>query len=303
MSCEKSGRPNVNALQVKTNIMSRITNLRRLSQTEMRQHAQRIRGEAEETLRSEVQQWMPPLCRVQNLPKGKSTREKLLEASENFIEWLENLLARIRSREEIRVRHLTHPSEAPDAESHFQILTFQISSDIAAQLESQLRTLSPFIGWGEEHRKVFAAKIEEYVPTGLDARVLEHLGEHIWCDEMAIAFLEPVKRLRQQLLDLDNSCPTTSKPKWDKDRGELSIDGEIIRNVKASAKNLRYVLDAFEARKWPARIDDPIKPNFKDQGDPQRLHETLRTLNERLKKIHFETDGTGRGVRWKRKSE
>ena len=56
------------------------------------------------------------------------------------------------------------------------------------------------------------------------------------------------------------------------------------------------VLNAFEERGWPRRIDDPLPGS----SDPQRLRETIGSMNEGLAGIYFRADGFGRGVLWER---
>ncbi|MBU4270582.1 MAG: hypothetical protein KKE86_16925 [Planctomycetes bacterium] len=85
-------------------------------------------------------------------------------------------------------------------------------------------------------------------------------------------------------------------PAWNKDRCELTYCGTIIKRVKSAsiAKNVVRVLDAFQEDGWPDRIDDPLDPS-KNQ---QRLHETIKRLNDNLETIRFRADGTGQGIVW-----
>lgn len=86
------------------------------------------------------------------------------------------------------------------------------------------------------------------------------------------------------------------KPKWNRDQGKLYYDERKIKFIRSIsvAKNVVSVLDAFEEEGWPNRIDDPLSPS-KDQ---QRLHETIRRLNDNLAVIRFRADGTGTGIVW-----
>ena len=85
-------------------------------------------------------------------------------------------------------------------------------------------------------------------------------------------------------------------PSWNKDRGELTYRDTVIKRVKrvSVAKNVVRVLDCFQEDGWPDRIDDPLNRS-KDQ---QRLHETIKRLNDNLEIIRFRADGTGQGIRW-----
>jgi hypothetical protein len=105
---------------------------------------------------------------------------------------------------------------------------------------------------------------------------------------------------RWVLLGRAHERKTAHKPKWDRDSGELLLDGEVIRRVKSlkKAKNIVAVLDAFEEEHWQRRIDDPL-PGGRNQ---KRLHETVKRLNDGLEKIRFRADGSGEGFKWERVS-
>jgi len=90
----------------------------------------------------------------------------------------------------------------------------------------------------------------------------------------------------------------TSKPTWNRDRGELSLDGDVIKRVRSVtvAKNVTRILDTFEDDGWPDRIDDPLDPS----NSQMRLHEAIKRLNDNLTGIKFRADGTGQGIVWER---
>lgn len=85
------------------------------------------------------------------------------------------------------------------------------------------------------------------------------------------------------------------RPIWMKSLGELHFQDEIIRKFRSItlAKNSVGILDAFHEADWCRRIDNPLG------CDSQGLREAVRWLNEGLKRLRFEMDGTGVGVRWK----
>jgi hypothetical protein len=86
-------------------------------------------------------------------------------------------------------------------------------------------------------------------------------------------------------------------PIWNRDVGRLTFSGEVVKHVRIGvATNVVKVLDSFQGLGWPERIDDPI-PGGQNQ---QRLHETIKSLNEGLTRIHFRADGTGKGFIWER---
>lgn len=88
-------------------------------------------------------------------------------------------------------------------------------------------------------------------------------------------------------------------PKWDRDRHELRLEGELVKQFKLPSPNQETILMAFEEDKWPPRIDDPLplEPGLEPK---RRLHDTIKSLNRHQKSrlIRFMGDGTGEGIRW-----
>jgi hypothetical protein len=84
-------------------------------------------------------------------------------------------------------------------------------------------------------------------------------------------------------------------PSWNKAVGEVRYRGKVIRAVKAEAKNLRLILDAFETDGWPDEIYDPFPPD--DASDRRRR--AVATLNAGLHDIRFVSAGNGRKIGWK----
>jgi hypothetical protein len=89
------------------------------------------------------------------------------------------------------------------------------------------------------------------------------------------------------------------RPLWDRDRQELRVGTEIVKQFKVPAPNQETVLAAFQEEGWPHRIDDPIPPQ-PDQESKRRLHDTINSLNrnQRTPLVRFLGDGSGQGVRW-----
>jgi hypothetical protein len=88
-------------------------------------------------------------------------------------------------------------------------------------------------------------------------------------------------------------------PKWDHQRRQLRVGGDIVKEFKLPSPNQETVLMAFEEEGWPPRIDDPLPPL--PQLDPRRrLHDTIKALNRKQKHylIRFMGDGSGEGIRW-----
>ncbi len=90
-----------------------------------------------------------------------------------------------------------------------------------------------------------------------------------------------------------------SVPKWDRDRRELRLHGQLVKVFKLPSPMQEVILAAFEEENWPPRIDDPL-PAHPDLLPKRRLHDTIKSLNRNQKNclVRFLGDGTGEGVRW-----
>jgi hypothetical protein len=88
-------------------------------------------------------------------------------------------------------------------------------------------------------------------------------------------------------------------PKWDRDRRELRVGGELVKVFKLPSPLQEAILMAFEEEHWPPRIDDPL-PTNPELLPKRRLHDAIKSLNRNQKRslIRFMGDGTGEGVRW-----
>lgn len=90
-----------------------------------------------------------------------------------------------------------------------------------------------------------------------------------------------------------------SLPHWDHLRKELRMSGEIVKRFRWPAPNQELVIEVFSEEGWPARIVDPLPPEF--GVDPKRrLGDTIKGLNRNHENmiIRFRGDGTGEGVLW-----
>ena len=118
--------------------------------------------------------------------------------------------------------------------------------------------------------------------------------------QLAKAFGMPSSEYNWMLKALGESVPAEDfvlgRPHWDRERGELTLNSEVIRVIarRNQASNIVAILDAFQSAGWSDRIDDPLPP----PRDSERLGQTLRRLNQNLSEIRFSRDGTGSGVRW-----
>ena len=86
---------------------------------------------------------------------------------------------------------------------------------------------------------------------------------------------------------------------WDAARRVLYVGKNVVKQYRVPSPTQEAVLNAFEEEGWPARIDDPLRPD-PDQDVKRHLHDTIRRLNRnrRAALIHFSGDGTGEGVLW-----
>ena len=96
-----------------------------------------------------------------------------------------------------------------------------------------------------------------------------------------------------------NSSRSAPIPTWDRDRQELRLAGQLIKQFKVPAANQQAILATFEEEQWPPRVDDPLKPH-PDHDSKRRLQDTINSLNRNQKNslIRFHGDGSGQGIRW-----
>ena len=89
------------------------------------------------------------------------------------------------------------------------------------------------------------------------------------------------------------------RPRWDRDRHQLSLGRRLIKEFKLNSPNQEAVLMAFEEEGWPPRIDDPLVPH-PDTEPKERLRNTIKSLNRKQvhRLIRFMGDGTGEAIRW-----
>ena len=85
-------------------------------------------------------------------------------------------------------------------------------------------------------------------------------------------------------------------PQWDDFLHVLRLGGQVIRRFQRPTRSQHaiLILRSFQEGGWPVRIDDPLPGGRK----PDRLRETIRSLNSGLEMIRFFADGSGQGVRW-----
>jgi len=88
-------------------------------------------------------------------------------------------------------------------------------------------------------------------------------------------------------------------PRWDHQRRQLRVGGDVVKEFKLPSPNQETVLMALEEEGWPPRIDDPLPP-LPPLDPRRRLHDTIKALNRKQKHylIRFMGDGSGEGIRW-----
>ena len=127
--------------------------------------------------------------------------------------------------------------------------------------------------------------------------ISEHNGEVRV--RFADAGLQPIRsKVVKDVRRIRQSAPF---PKWDRDRRELRLGGELVKVFKLPSPMQEAILMAFEEEHWPPRIDDPL-PVHPELIPKRRLHDTIKSLNRNQKRslIRFMGDGTGEGIRWER---
>lgn len=87
-------------------------------------------------------------------------------------------------------------------------------------------------------------------------------------------------------------CADFDRFNWDYDTGILKLDGKQIRKVKnpLNSENICRILDVFQEEDWPEKIYNP----FPGVPDPEKLKDTLKSLNTGLSAIRFRTAQKGR---------
>jgi hypothetical protein len=95
-------------------------------------------------------------------------------------------------------------------------------------------------------------------------------------------------------LELSLGHASARKPRWDKEKGKLYYDGEVVRSVRDEkvAQKVTAILDAFQKAGWRRSIGIP--PNWENR---EALHQTIKSLNSELRKLRFHVKG--KIVYWK----
>lgn len=111
--------------------------------------------------------------------------------------------------------------------------------------------------------------------------------------ELELLSPKMIEKVQRELgLDRASDSSKELRPSWDRDTGNLTYAGEVVKRIRnlSIAKNVVMVLNVFEEEGWPPRILDPLPSNKKADA--------LRSLNNQLMRIRFRADGTGEGILW-----
>lgn len=98
-------------------------------------------------------------------------------------------------------------------------------------------------------------------------------------------------------LEAKHATPAVStiKPQWDSELRQLTMNGEIIRQLGHRATQAEKIVQAFEEDGWPHRIESPFPAS--EAGSTTR-REAIRSLNHGLLQIRFVSDGSREGIVW-----
>jgi hypothetical protein len=95
------------------------------------------------------------------------------------------------------------------------------------------------------------------------------------------------------------ACPfAAAKPRYDRDRGELSLCGVVVLWLDR-LRDRHLVLCAFEDQGWPPRIVDPLggDGHSAENGYSDIVYWLNRPQAPWL--IDFSCDGSGHGIGWR----
>lgn len=129
------------------------------------------------------------------------------------------------------------------------------------------------------------------IPQSKINRIIDYL--RAWQEKRA----EQLKEVEQSDEAGDGSDANTKTPEWDDNHRELRFHGQCCKRFRQPAENQITILRTFQDDDWPGQIDDPL-PGVHGKDLKRRLRDTVRSLNVNMHLLHFECDGTGKGVIW-----
>lgn len=181
----------------------------------------------------------------------------------------------------------------PDARRKLEHLLLALSNDAARRLVRK-RFFTNRDHQGIRNRGLIGASVIDQwqgIRGGSQARAILELAKGI-----GLVTDHDFHWILREIGERPGTFASDKLPSWDRDRKSLLYDGQKVRQIRRlnQAKNVVPILDAFEEQGWPIRIDDPLPGG----RDPQRLRETVKSLNRNLQQIRFGADGSGEGVCW-----
>ena len=138
----------------------------------------------------------------------------------------------------------------------------------------------------------------------------KRLWEHLVEREQDVQGISPGTAQKVRLVGIDGrplpanrrpQCGRSDirdKPKWDKRKGELRLQGRLARKVDVHrAKNVACILTIFEESGWPESMDDPLR-HKSGLDSVERLRHAIKVLNSGLRYLRFGTEG-GNSILWR----
>ena len=111
---------------------------------------------------------------------------------------------------------------------------------------------------------------------------------------------EPTSKWLLREVGEESPAPISpDRPVWHPESGELRWGGQVIRRVRVMVRpsSIQRILDAFQAARWPSRIEDPITGGKR----ADHVRQITLSLNEGLEVIRFHVQERGRAITWSRR--
>jgi hypothetical protein len=83
-------------------------------------------------------------------------------------------------------------------------------------------------------------------------------------------------------------------PRWDGNNHTLWLNRTVVTTFDRLAPLEEAVLAQFEKHAWTHRVPSP----FVGPGSKRRLHDAVKLLNRRQKRIRFRSIGSGHEMTW-----
>ena len=116
-------------------------------------------------------------------------------------------------------------------------------------------------------------------PAGITfCRALGENGESPFTSDAELTSISP-RSIPPELQQTTSAQDTeTIKPCWNRDRRELTFQGQLVKSYRVPSPNQELILSVFQEEDWPEFIDDPLPPQ--NNLEPhRRLQATVKSLN------------------------